>query len=161
TGLEESRATAAVDSLRPIRPSKNESRRSESFPRTNPSEIALISDSAVKPNLPRARRNPGAAKASDCEVAKLFWALARRCHEVSILPSTADRCLLRGRLNIRNPYIRNPSTLPAQGLRFALSVARNYGIRGDSSFVFRFFWPVHHKADRSPEKVGGVVYRLK
>jgi hypothetical protein len=32
--------------------------------------------SAVKPNLPEARWNPGAAKASDCEVSKSFCALA-------------------------------------------------------------------------------------
>src|SRR5262245_63149036 len=63
-------------------------------------------DSAVKPNLPRAKRNPEAAKASDCEVAKLFCALARRCHEHSIPPNTVDRCQLRG---------RNPSSLLRKG----------------------------------------------
>src|SRR5262245_49335264 len=43
--------------------------------------VFLNPDSAVKPNLARGRRNPGAAKASDCEVAKSFCALARRCYE--------------------------------------------------------------------------------
>src|SRR5262245_18334844 len=33
------------------------------------------------PQLPEARWNPGAAKASDCEVSKSFCALARRCYE--------------------------------------------------------------------------------
>src|SRR5262245_26678120 len=31
--------------------------------------------------MPEARWNPGAAKASDCEVSKSFCALARRCDE--------------------------------------------------------------------------------
>ncbi len=33
------------------------------------------------PQLPEARWNPGAAKASDCEVSKSFCAFARRCYE--------------------------------------------------------------------------------
>src|SRR5262245_39450609 len=33
------------------------------------------------PQLPEARWNPGAAKASDCEVSKSFCALARRSYE--------------------------------------------------------------------------------
>src|SRR5262245_74103 len=37
----------------------------------------FIPDSAV----PEARWNPGATKASDCEVSKSFCALARRCYE--------------------------------------------------------------------------------
>jgi hypothetical protein len=44
------------------------------FHRMNP-------DSAVKPKMLEARCNPGAAKASDCEISKLFCALARRCYE--------------------------------------------------------------------------------
>src|SRR5262245_1983144 len=31
--------------------------------------------------MPKARCNPGAAKASDCEISKSFCALARRCYE--------------------------------------------------------------------------------
>src|SRR5215510_7152804 len=38
-------------------------------------------DSTAKPKMPRARPNPGAAKASDCEVSKSFCAIARRCYE--------------------------------------------------------------------------------
>ena len=37
--------------------------------------------SARIPQLPEARWNPGAAKASDCEVSKSFCAFARRCYE--------------------------------------------------------------------------------
>src|SRR5262245_50489880 len=41
-------------------------------------------DSLVEPTLQRARRNLGAAKASDCEVSKSFCAPARRCYELRI-----------------------------------------------------------------------------
>jgi hypothetical protein len=46
-----------------------------------PTEPQFNPDSAVKPEIPKARWNPGAAKASDCEVSKPFCALPRRCDE--------------------------------------------------------------------------------
>src|SRR5262245_39178122 len=50
----------------------------------------FIPDSA----LPEARWNPGAAKASDCEVSKSFCALARRCYEArhSLEAALIDVC---------------------------------------------------------------------
>ena len=39
-------------------------------------------DSAVKSKMPEARRNPGAAQASECEVSKSLCALAGRYDEV-------------------------------------------------------------------------------
>src|SRR5262245_13908103 len=43
--------------------------------------VRFSPDSAVKPKMPEARCNPGAAKASDCEISKSFCALPRRCYE--------------------------------------------------------------------------------
>ena len=57
----------------------------------------MIPDSAVKLKMPEARRNLGAAKASDCEVSKSIRALAHRSSELEqVAESTVERGTLRG-----------------------------------------------------------------
>ena len=54
----------------------------------------VIQDSAVKPKISEARRNPVTAEASHCDVSKSLFR-SRTCDVVSP-PSTVDRCLFRG-----------------------------------------------------------------
>ena len=84
----------------------------------------LNPDSAVKPKISEARRNPEAAKASGSEVAKSFCAHARRCYE-ALHPLPV--------LSIDVSSVAKPIVFAAQGLRLALSVDRNCRIRVELS----------------------------
>jgi hypothetical protein len=82
--------------------------------------VYLNPDSAVQLKRMGARCDPGAAKASDPAVLKSFWALARRCDQAQypLAAAPIDVC-----------SEAQPHRLAAQGLRLALPVDRNCGIR--------------------------------
>ena len=79
----------------------------------------------LNPDSAEARWNPGAAKASDCEVSKSFCAFARRCYEA--------------RHPLEAPLIDvcSEAEPPAEGLRLALFVDRNCGIRAQRAVPVR------------------------
>src|SRR5262245_50604085 len=111
-------------------------------------------NSAVKPKISGARRNPEAATASDCEVAKSFCTLAHRCYEaLHSVPALlidvsseaeihrlccariASRAFCRSQL--RNPGLRAANAFATVHLRWAkwlspVTRGGNYGFQDQS-----------------------------
>jgi hypothetical protein len=80
----------------------------------------LSPDSAVQLKKLEARCDPGVAKTSDSAVSKSFWALASRCDQ-------AQHPLAAPPIDVRSQA--QTHRLAAEGLRLALPVDHNCGIR--------------------------------